>query len=227
MKCAVHQDVDAVGYCRNCGKPMCSVCVRPVRDVLYCEDCLANIMGLPATAPAAVATATRPSPPPVAGAAPIVPSSYPPLAAPLPPPKHSSPAVAFILGFFPGLGAVYNGEYNKALIHIVVFVAMIVGLSSDLGDGPTIALSLLLAGFILYTAFEAMRTAKLKNLGERPVDTLELWSKNRPVGPIVLIAVGVLFLLSNFDWFSFRYFWPIVLIGVGILMFRSRLGGTS
>jgi hypothetical protein len=35
MNCAVHSDVEAVGYCRNCGKAMCSTCVRPVRDVLY------------------------------------------------------------------------------------------------------------------------------------------------------------------------------------------------
>ena len=51
MKCAVHTEVDATGYCRNCGKPMCAVCVRPVRDVLYCEDCLAGVMGLPPNAP--------------------------------------------------------------------------------------------------------------------------------------------------------------------------------
>ncbi len=37
MKCAVHTEADASGYCRNCGKAMCSVCVRPVHDVLYCE----------------------------------------------------------------------------------------------------------------------------------------------------------------------------------------------
>jgi hypothetical protein len=47
------------------------------------------------------------------------------------------------------------------------------------------------------------------------------------VGPIILIGLGVLFLLNNFDWFSFhrisRFFWPAVLIGVGILMFRNRL----
>src|SRR6267378_3326770 len=51
MKCAVHSDVDAVGYCRNCGKAMCSTCVRPVRDVLYCEECLATIVGIPAPTP--------------------------------------------------------------------------------------------------------------------------------------------------------------------------------
>ena len=51
MKCAVHSEADATGFCRNCGKPMCPVCVRPVRDVLYCEDCLAGVMGMPPNAP--------------------------------------------------------------------------------------------------------------------------------------------------------------------------------
>ena len=64
MKCAVHSEADAVGFCRNCGKPMCSVCVRPVRDVLYCEDCLAGVIGLPPNAPQ---QATNPQAAPAAG----------------------------------------------------------------------------------------------------------------------------------------------------------------
>jgi len=216
MNCAVHTDVDAVGYCRNCGKAMCSTCVRPVRDVLYCEDCLATIMGIPTATPAALP-------------GPLVP---PPGALPPPVPSRptSSPGVAFVLGLFPGLGAVYNGEYNKALIHIVVFIAMIFGLNTDIGDAAETVLSLLVAGFILYMAFDAMRVAKARNLGETPVDPLESWSKNRPVGPIILIALGVLFLLNNFNWFPFwriQRLWPLVLIGVGILMFRNRLEGRS
>ena len=216
MNCAVHTDVDAVGYCRNCGKAMCSTCVRPVRDVLYCEDCLATIMGIPAATPAALP-------------GPLVP---PPGALPPPVPSRptSSPGVAFVLGLFPGLGAVYNGEYNKALIHIVVFIAMIFGLNTDIGDAAETVLGLLVAGFILYMAFDAMRVAKARNLGETPVDPLESWSKNRPVGPIILIALGVLFLLNNFNWFPFwriQRLWPLVLIGVGILMFRNRLEGRS
>jgi hypothetical protein len=212
MNCAVHTDVDAVGYCRNCGKAMCSTCVRPVRDVLYCEDCLATIMGIPGPAPAA-GSGTAPAP----GVLP------PPL---MPGRPTSSPGVAFVLGLFPGLGAVYNGEYNKALIHIVVFIAMIFGLNTDIGDAAQTVLSLLLAGFILYMAFDAMRVAKARNLGETPVDPLESWSKNRPVGPIILIVLGVLFLLNNFNWFPFwriGRLWPLVLIGVGVLMFRNRL----
>jgi hypothetical protein len=217
MKCAVHSDVDAVGYCRNCGKAMCSICVRPVRDVLYCEDCLATVIGIPGAAPA-VASGTAAS----------VTFAVPP--PPVPPRPGGSPGVAFFLGLFPGLGAVYNGEYNKALIHIVVFAAIIVGLSSDPGDGGALTLSLLLAGFVFYMAFDAMRTAKAKSIGESTADPLEAWSKNRPVGPIILIALGALFLLNNFDWFPFRFIWrlwPLVLIGVGILLFRNRLSNRA
>jgi hypothetical protein len=217
MKCAVHSDVDAVGYCRNCGKAMCQTCVRPVRDVLYCEDCLATIMGIPGAVPVAASGAEIPG-----GAA------LPP--APVPMRSTSSPGVAFFLGLVPGLGAVYNGEYNKALIHIVVFSAMIVGLNSDIGDSAEVILSLLLAGFVFYMAFDAQRTAKAKNMGEALVDPLESWSKNRPVGPIILIGLGVLFLLNNFSWFPFYRIgrlWPLVLIGAGVLMFRNRLGSRS
>src|SRR5216684_3991188 len=166
MNCAVHSDVDAVGYCRNCGKAMCSTCVRQVRDVLYCEDCLATIMGIPGATPA-----TAPG-----GAVPP-PGALPPL--PVPGRSTSSPGVAFVLGLFPGLGAVYNGEYHKALIHIVVFIAMIFGLNSDIGDGADVALSLLLAGFIFYMVFDSVRTAKARATGQVSPDPLESWSKNR------------------------------------------------
>src|SRR5262249_56513902 len=122
MKCAVHTDVDATGYCRNCGKPMCSVCARPVRDVLYCEDCLATVMGhgVPAPRPAAP-PAPQPSAPAYtapAGEAPSTPAAAAPTYAPPPgapyqlrPAGSGSPVIAFILGLFPGLGAIYNGQY--------------------------------------------------------------------------------------------------------------------
>jgi hypothetical protein len=207
MKCAVHPELDATGYCRNCGKPMCAACSRPVRDVLYCEDCLAKITGL---------------------ATPVVPGvSTDPAFANAPRRGGSHPTAALLLGFVPGLGAIYNGEYNKALIHIVVFAALIVGLNSDLGDGPETAVALLLAGFIFYMALDSMRTAKAKITGEVVADPLESWSKDRPVGPIILIAMGGLFLLNNFGFFSFfqiHRFWPVILIAVGVLMFRNRMG---
>ncbi len=213
MKCAVHSDVDAVGYCRNCGKAMCSTCVRPVRDVLYCEECLASIVGIP-------------------GANAVGATSAPPASGALPPPvpnrSGGSPGLAFILGFlFPGLGAVYNGEYNKALVHLVIFASFVFGLSSNMDDSLKAVFGILLAGFIFYMAFDSMRTAEAKRVGAASADPLEAWSTNRPVGPVILIALGVLLLLSKFDWFPWyrisQFFWPALLIAAGIWMMRNRL----
>jgi len=229
MKCAVHPEADATGFCRNCGKAMCSVCARPVREVLYCENCLAQGMGmLPASTPPPAAANPYSAP----GYAP--PAFVPPVAA-VPPPQtgKSSGAIAFILGFIlPGLGAVYNGEYNKALVQIVIFAALIFGLanSDDLSAGAITMLGLLLAGFIFYTAFDSMRVAQAKSTGQPPAnDPLESIGRDLPVGPIVLIGIGALMLLNNFRIFEFLHLglsrtWPLILIGVGIFMFRNRTG---
>jgi len=218
MKCAVHPEVEATGFCRNCGKAMCPACVRPVRDVLYCEECLANVMGLPTPPAVATGIPSAAALPPV-GVPPPVPARQP----------GGNPGIAFLLGLVPGLGAIYNGEYNKALIHIVVFAAIIVGLSSDIGGGADVALAFVLTGFIFYMAIDAMKTVKARNAGEAVQDPLESWSKTRPVGPLILIAVGALFLLNNFGFFDYfrvrQIFWPLVLIGVGVLMLRNRVGG--
>src|SRR3984893_9098158 len=110
MTCAVHPEADAVGYCRNCGKAMCAVCVRPVRDVLYCEDCLAHVMGLPTTTAAGAPGAPMPTPAdPGPGRRPA-------------PGLGPSPLLAFFLGFLPGLGAFYNEQYGKGIIHLAIFL---------------------------------------------------------------------------------------------------------
>jgi TM2 domain-containing membrane protein YozV len=236
MKCAVHPEVDATGFCRNCGKPMCPVCVRPVRDVLYCEDCLAMVMGVPSpnanTAQPGYATPPNPGenlPPSMMSSA-----GPPALLATLPPAQSkgaANPALAFLLGFVPGLGAIYNGEYNKALIHIVVFGAIILGLSTDIGEGMTGILVFMLVAFVFYMAIDATRVAKARQTGVMLADPFESWSKERPLGPIILIGVGALFLLNNFGFFDFfrvrQIFWPLVLIGIGVLMLRKRVGGQS
>jgi len=224
MKCAVHGEVDATGFCRNCGKAMCAACVRPVRDVYYCEDCLAQVMGIPA--PPMIAHA---------GMAGGVAETVPPVAMPMPP-GHvgrpgANPVVAFILGLVPGLGAIYNAEYNKALIHIMIFAGIILGLSSDFGQGlmPVFILAVII--FPFYMAIDAMRVARARATGEPLSDPFEAWTRNRPIGPIILIGLGALFLLNNFGVFDFfrvrQIFWPVVLIGVGFLMLRNRVSGRS
>jgi cell wall-active antibiotic response 4TMS protein YvqF len=217
MKCAVHPEVDATGYCRNCGKAVCAVCVRPVHDVFYCEDCLATVLGHAAPAPAAAqAAAFAP-----AGATVTAPQARVPWS--------GSPTVAFLLGFLPGFGAFYNEQYGKGMIYLSIFLVLfITGVNGDLGGGAEAALWICVAGLWVYMPIDAYRTAKAKLAGQVLSDPLESWSKNRPVGPIILIVLGALFLLHNFDWFPFyrlERFWPLVLIAVGVLMFRNRFSG--
>src|SRR5579863_7435122 len=51
MNCVNHPQTPAAAYCRTCGKALCSNCTRPVRGVIYCEDCLASrVEGLPPSA---------------------------------------------------------------------------------------------------------------------------------------------------------------------------------
>lgn len=193
---------------------MCPACVRPVQDVFYCEECLAKVVGLAPT-PRAV------TPEGVSASA---------LPAPLPPGQGSA-VLAFLLGLIPGLGAIYNGEYNKALLHIVIFAGIILGITLDLGEGAQAVLICALVVFPFYMAIDAVRTLRAKQTGENYQDPLENWTKQKAFGPILLIALGALFLLRNFGFFDFfrmrELFFPLILIGIGVWLLRNRMGGQS
>jgi len=222
MKCAVHSDVDAVGYCRNCGKAMCSTCVRPVRDVLYCEECLAGIVGIPAPPPAVAAPAAESQYQMPASGLPAASPSY----------SRSNPVLAFLLGFLPGMGAFYNEQYGKGMIHLAIFLVLFIsGVDGAMSGGAEAALWICVAGLWVYMPVDAYRTAKARQMGETLSDPLDSFTKERPIGPILLIGAGVLLLLHNFDWFPWyrisQFFWPAVLIAAGVLMLRNRLDRRS
>jgi hypothetical protein len=149
----------------------------------------------------------------------------------VPAPEHGSAVLAFILGLIPGLGAIYNGEYNKALLHIVIFAGIILGLTLDLGDGAEALLVCAVAVFPFYMAIDAVRSLKSRQSGQVYQDPLENWSKGRAIGPIILIGLGGLFLLRNFGFFDFfrlrEIFVPLILIGLGVWLLRNRIGERS
>jgi TM2 domain-containing membrane protein YozV len=199
MKCSVHADVDATGYCRNCGKAMCPGCTREVNGALYCEQCLAAKVATPPTMPPAG-------------------------------PSSSNPGLAATLGFIPGLGAVYNGEYVKALIHVVIFAGLIAGLASDLSTGYIVFLAIALGCFYCYMPIDSYRVAKARRLGQPDPSVLPESASGRPVGAIVLIVIGVLFLLRNFDLFDVEWFsriWPLGLVALGGYLVWSRMKSAS
>ncbi|MBT9332154.1 B-box zinc finger protein [Paracidobacterium acidisoli] len=138
MNCANHPDIPVAAYCQNCGKPLCSACVRSVADVVLCEQCLAARLGVgPAGASA----------------------GYP---GGIMPPAGANPALATLLGFIPGVGAMYNGQYVKAIVHVLVFVVL-VAISGSHG-----IFGIFVAAWVLYQVFDANQTAKARRDG-RPL----------------------------------------------------------
>ncbi|MFZ0306906.1 MAG: DUF5668 domain-containing protein [Candidatus Sulfotelmatobacter sp.] len=229
MNCATHNDTAAVAFCRTCGKPLCGNCTRDVRGVVYCEPCLAA--RLEGTAPAA-------------GFVPPVQAVYPPGTPPVVPMRSAggsgpNPAVAGILaGFFPfGVGAVYCSQYAKGLAHLLIFALLIFG--TDHAGKWDFLFGLGIAFFIVYQIIDAVRTAKALQAGQPAPDPMGLGqtfsmgekfdSGKVPVGAVVLIGLGVLFLLHTMGImeYGFERFWPLILIFLGGWMFyrnyeRSR-----
>jgi TM2 domain-containing membrane protein YozV len=136
--------------------------------------------------------------------------------------------LAFFLGFLPGLGAFYNEQYGKGIIHLAVFLVLfIAGVNGAMSGGAEAALWICISALWIYMPIDALRTAQAKRAGQTLSDPLDNFSKQRPIGPILLIGAGLLLLLNNFDWFPWyritQFFFPAILIAVGILMFRNRI----
>ena len=79
-----------------------------------------------------------------------------------------NPSAAAVLGIIPGVGAMYNGQYFKGLIHVVIFV-VIISITTHYG-----LFGLFIPAWILYQSFEAFHTAKAIREGAPLPDPLGL-----------------------------------------------------
>ncbi len=146
MNCVNHPEAAATAFCQNCGKPLCAACSRDVQGNIYCEPCFsARIAG---TMPGTGAVPGGPGP---FGPG-TVPPGFPPAGAP-------NPGTAAILGVIPGVGAMYNGQYIKAVIHVLVFVVLI-GITEHYG-----LFGVFLGAWVIYQIFDAFQTAKARRDG--------------------------------------------------------------
>jgi TM2 domain-containing membrane protein YozV len=276
MDCVNHIGVSSTAYCQNCGQALCSNCVRTAAaGQVLCEPCWRAWQ-----------------------------SYQQPFIAPVT--SGPNPSAAAALGLIPGVGAMYNGQFLKAFIHVIIFAALI-----SMAEYHGI-FGLFIAAWILYQSFEAYHTAKALRDGQPPPDPFGLnevgswlnlgtrpqtpgqpgagqgpvnpgfntpastgqgtagtaiesyeppvagyktyptpgqapftppaagfpnpaapppayigWQRNAPVGAVVLIALGTLFLLAQLDIFQGRlleFAWPVLLIGMGIWLIVRRLG---
>jgi len=253
MDCVNHSGTNATAYCQSCGKALCANCVRTAAGgQLLCEPCWTGWQSYQQ---------------------PFVP----------PPASGPNPTAAAWLGLIPGVGAMYNSQFFKGFIHVIIFAVLI-----SVADHYDI-FGLFVAAWIIYQSFEAYHTAKALrdgqpvpdpfglnevgnwlNLGTRmppqgqpgagqpsagqdqagqpqppyqasytpPVSGVDpgTWprpiccGRREPIGAIVLIALGLMFLLGQLDLFHGRFFefaWPLLLIALGVWLIVRRTGDSQ
>lgn len=223
MNCANHPETAATAFCRTCGKPLCQLCERPAQGTVFCEE-----HAVPAAAPAG-------APPPPPGQAYQSPYSSPYTGATpyVPPPvdMSASPGLAFLLGLIPGVGAIYNSQYAKAIVHVLVFGFLISVTASGAAEGFEPLFGMLIGIWYFYMPFEAYHTARKRMRGE-PVDEfsslfpVRQGASGLPVMPLILIGLGVLFLLNTLEvvrLYQILRWWPVFLIVLGVYLLWVRV----
>ncbi|MBL8293528.1 MAG: hypothetical protein JNN08_16900 [Bryobacterales bacterium] len=191
-------------FCRNCGKAL-SEEEKALPGTILCGVCLPAASAATVTAPPVYTSAARAD-------------------------SGVSPGLAFLLGLIPGVGAIYNAQYVKGLIHVFIFglLLSLVSMSGHGGDSLEPLLGLMLAVWVPYMAFEAYHTARKRQLGlqvDEFSSVLPLRHGNL-AGPAALIGIGIIFLLNNLDLLRISQvlrYWPVGLIGLGLYMLYVRL----
>ena len=139
MNCAYHSHNGATVNCNGCGKPLCPACDHRIKGFPYCQDCIVSGVEL-------LRSQSN--------------SNYAPFVQ-----KRSSPFLASLLSFAcPGLGAAYNGQTTKALVHFAVFVGLFQ--MAVLTGTPLFVLGFM--GMWGYALVDAWRTAQAIRSGVTP-----------------------------------------------------------
>jgi hypothetical protein len=235
MNCQNHPEIPATAYCRTCGKPVCEECRRDAFGTVFCAE-----HAPAASFSAAPHPAQNPVPPP--NYPPPGPGYAPPVTTPPPPSFRPgayrtrgdvSPALAFFLGMIPGVGAIYNGQYAKGLVHAVVWGLLMSIADSRASHGLEPVFVMLVIAWWAYMAIEAHRTAHRLQAGE-PVDEysslVNLGGHQAPLAGVALVILGTLLLLHTLNLLDFEYvarYWPVLLIAAGVYLLWGRFGHTE
>lgn len=140
-------------FCQICGRAVATEADRLAGNAFPCGLCNEVKLATPAST-----GYTYPGPDPVA------PGSVPPIP-PVPPVGFApaadapNPGLAALLGLIPGVGAMYNGQYAKGIVHLIVFAVL-----SSLVDSNGIFL-LFVFGWVAYQSIEAHHTARARRDG--------------------------------------------------------------
>ena len=141
--------------------------------------------------------------------------------------RQSSPFVATFLSFFvPGLGAAYNGQTSKAIVHFAIFASFFQ--MAVITDGVAVFV-LGVIGTWLFAAVDACRTAQLMRAGLAPdaeEDAIARQLYGNPVAwGITLLVLGGVFLAHTLVGIQFpvRRTLPVALLVLGAYMLWDYL----
>lgn len=205
MNCAYHTHKSAVVNCNGCGKSLCPACDHRIKGFPYCQDCIVAGVELLRNRNGAI---------------------YVPIVK-----KQTSPLLATLLSLFcPGLGAAYNGQTSKALIHFVVFIGLF---QMAIITGGTAIFVLGFIGMWLFAALDSWRTAQMIRAGITTDDAedvlVQRFSGNPKLWGVVLTVVGLSFFLQMFFNLQalMNFILPVILIGLGLYLLRNYVFNTK
>lgn len=139
MNCAYHSHNGATVNCNGCGKPLCPACDHRIKGFPYCQDCI--VLGVDLLRSHYQSSN----------------SSYVK--------SQTSPFAALVYRLsVPGLGAAYNGQTYKALIHFAISIGLFQ--LAILAGMPIFVFGVL--GMWLYSMVDAWKTARLIRSGAKP-----------------------------------------------------------
>jgi hypothetical protein len=195
MYCSYHAKSPAVVQCNQCARPLCPACDHRIRGFPFCQDCI--VVGVELLRQQSSSTAS-----------PII-------------RRRTSPFVATLLSFVPGLGAAYNGQTSKAIVHFAIFASFFQ--MAVLTQGMHFFV-LGVLGTWLFAAVDACRTAQLMRAGlaletEEDVIARRLYGNPFAWG-VTLIIIGTIFLLQTLLGIQLpvRQLLPVALVAVGAYM---------
>jgi TM2 domain-containing membrane protein YozV len=194
MKCAYHPTKIASVRCSSCERQLCPACDHRIKGYPYCQDCIvAGIEMLRRSAPQLRGVKARA--------------------------QGKSALIALILGLIPGLGAAYNGQNVKALVHFVATVGL--WTIADTFHSP-LGIFIALSGSALYffSLYDAFASAKRHSAGvdlEAEEERLRQFLRERTlVWGSLLVGIGTLAILTRYFPYQVHSLWPLLLVAAGI-----------
>jgi hypothetical protein len=202
MNCAYHTKNPAAVQCNQCARPLCPACDHRIRGFPFCQDCIVAGVELLRY------QQSRSTDSQVIR-------------------RKTSPFIATFLSFFvPGLGAAYNGQTSKAIVHFAIFASFFQ--MAVVTDGVTFFV-LGVIGTWLFAAVDACRTAQLMRAGLAPdaeEDAITRQLYGNPIAwGVTLVALGSIFLAHTLLGVQFpvRRTLPVALVILGAYMLFDYL----